>query len=508
MLTARYPPGNPRKTGIPGIRQAARSGGHEAPATAPGTVDHGAGVEYGAAMSERLTNGFLLLVGALGLGAFVNAFFAWQLLGVSLVPVLYYFGLPAALAAAGLGALRLPPPRRAFVAVNLAAALVAVAIAAAVIPRLLPDRRELAAEGGPTTGRRVPETLRLRGEGVAAYPAFSPVNVVEQPYRPVHGDLPLRPAFRVDGEPVIPLTSLPGRVTVLCRETDELVVYESDEMGFNNPPGLWDGGAMEVAVLGDSYVHGHCVPAEQSLVGRLRQRFPRTINLGVEATGPLAQLAVAREYASVLRPDVLVWAYFENDLADLEVERRVPLYRRYLEPDFSQHLLDRRDGVEAMLAAWIDGNLAERGAAPGVPGPRPGLSRRIQLAIHPAPLRAAVASLHGHAVADFETFERALARGRDDAAAWGGQVVFVYLPSWTYFHGGVGPADLYRRRNRDRVLEIVHGLGIPVVDLLPVFRAQEDPRRLSLGHNLHYSPEGYAVAAEAIADSVATLLER
>ena len=58
------------------------------------------------------------------------------------------------------------------------------------------------------------------------------------------------------------------------------------------------------------------------------------------------------------------------------------------------------------------------------------------------------------------------------------------------------------------MLEIARGLAVPVVDLLPVFRAREDPRRLSLGHNLHYSPEGYAVAAAAIADTLEALAER
>jgi hypothetical protein len=459
-------------------------------------------------MRSHLVNGFLGAVGGLSLAAFVNAFFAWQLLGVSLVPVLYYFGLPAALAAVALGALRLRPPRRAFVAINLGAALLGLAAAAVVIPRLLPDRRDLDDDAGPTTGGRIPETLRLREDGIPAYPAFSPVNVVEQPYRPVHGDLAVRPEFRLDGEPVIPLTSLPGRVTVLCRETDELITYETDEMGFNNPPGLWDGAPVDVAVLGDSYVHGHCVPAEETLVGQLRRRFPRVMNLGVEATGPLAQLAVEREYAAAVAPRVLVWAYFENDLFDLEVERRVPLYRRYLEPRFSQRLMDRRHDVHAMLEEWLDRNLAERDAAAGAPRRSLGLSRRLQLAIHPAPLRATVAGFHRNAVADFDTLERVLARGRDDAAAWGGRVVFVFLPSWTYFYGSVGPADFYRRRNRDAVLETARALGLPVVDLLPAFRAQEEPRRLSLGHNLHYSPEGYALAAAVIADSVQAVLER
>jgi len=456
----------------------------------------------------RFANGFLVAVGAVALVTLVNGFFSYQLLGFSLVSIVYYFAFPAAGATIGFGALLLPPRRRALVAINVAAALVAVAVAGALMPRWLPDARGTLDGRGETSRSRVSEALRLRDEGVPAFPAFSPANVVAQPFRSDNGDLALRPEFRLDGEPVIPFASLPGQRTVLCRETADFVVYETDEVGFANPPGIWDGRPIDVAVLGDSYVHGHCVSEPLSLVGKLRERFPNVMNLGVEATGPLAQLAIEREYATVIRPRVLVWVYFENDLYDLEVERRIPLYREYLEPSFSQHLRERGSDVATLLEGWMDENLrARREGVPALRAPS-SPSRRLHLAIHPAPLRAAVARLHSHAIADFDAFERVLARARDDAAAWDGRMIFVYLPSWTYFYGNVGLADGYRRRNRERVLEIARRLGLPVVDLLPAFRAHDEPKRLSLGRNLHYSPEGYALTAAVIADSVSAMLKR
>lgn len=446
-------------------------------------------------------NVLLVLLGAFFAGSFVNSFFSYQLLGYSLVSVGYYFVVPAAGAAVCFGALLLPPARRALVAVNLLAALVAVGLGSLLIARFL--RVASSPEGvAPETGGRIQRVLDLRDRGEDAYPAFSPVNVLAHPRRLTEdGDLALRDEFRISGEPVIPLTSLPNRLTVLCRETEEFVAYRTDETGFANPPGMWNA-PPEVVVIGDSYVHGHCVPAAQALVGRLREDVPRAVNLGVEGTGPLAQLAILREYAAALRPETVVWVYFENDLYDLEVERRVPIYRRYLKPGFSQHLLDRRADVEAMLERYLDANLAQRRAGESAGTEELGLSRRIHRVIHPAGVRTAVARIHTHAVADIPRFRAVLTRAREDAGSWGGRLVFVYLPSWTYFTRSIGPADHYRRRNRRDVLETARDLGIPVVDVLPVFQADADPARFFLGHNLHYTPAGYAVAARAIAEGI------
>jgi hypothetical protein len=93
-------------------------------------------------------------------------------------------------------------------------------------------------------------------------------------------------------------------------EAGEFVLYRTDARGLNNPQGTWEFEAVDVGVLGDSYAEGYCVPPEQSFAGLIRDRLPRTLNLGLAGTGPLAQLAMFRERLVPLRPPLVLWFYF------------------------------------------------------------------------------------------------------------------------------------------------------------------------------------------------------
>lgn len=44
------------------------------------------------------------------------------------------------------------------------------------------------------------------------------------------------------------------------------MIYDSDKHGFNNPKGIWAGEGLEIAVVGDSFTQGFCVPQGQDMV--------------------------------------------------------------------------------------------------------------------------------------------------------------------------------------------------------------------------------------------------
>ena len=88
----------------------------------------------------------------------------------------------------------------------------------------------------------------------------------------------------------------------------------------------------------------------------IRQRYPGTLNLGIEGNGPLVMLATLKEYAAVVRPKVVLWFYFEgNDLADLKKERQSPLLNRYLKTnESSQELFSRQPEVDRALSNYLE----------------------------------------------------------------------------------------------------------------------------------------------------------
>ncbi len=338
-------------------------------------------------------------------------------------------------------------------------------------------------------------TSALRARGVDAYPAVYPF-LFRAPHELI-----------LDGRPALPLGGIADATTVFCNEGNQIVVYRSDERGFNNPPGLWTP-SIDLLLVGDSFTHGECVTTEQGIGGQLRRRWPRTVSLGMGGNGPLTELGGVVEFRPALAPRVLLWVYYEgNDLLDLRREMSDPILRRYLDPGFSQ-------GLDA-VAREVDGALRAYVAREAPPSPPrlDNLMSVLKLRNIRRLVRAAFAGLRqSHDMASLPpdaTSERPPAPGEEDYAhleqvleragrEMGGprRVVFVYLPAWERY-GRPGTADPGRRR----ILDAVRRLGIRSVDVDAAFLERGDPESLFMVTRDtpgHYTPEGYRIVAAAI----------
>ena len=299
--------------------------------------------------------------------------------------------------------------------------------------------------------------------------------------------------IEIKGVKMLPLNNVSKSPILLCNEIGVWEIFLSDENGFNNPRGLWGSHDVDVVTIGDSYVEGNCVAPGNEMASVIRQRFPGTVNLGIGHTGPLAQLAILREYATELRPKTVLWFYHEgSDLKDLEEERQVPLLLDYLQPGFSQGLIDERGALDDAMLEHI-GNAQRRIAfedrrAPNV------LYAMMSLRY----IRAKIGSRSERAFGDqLPLFEAIMRTGRNMIEQWGGTLVFVYLPDWRRYYGMTRSSDPSTDL-RERVLSLVRGLGIRVIDIHEEFAASSDPRAMFPRPGRHYSKLGYATAALAI----------
>jgi len=313
---------------------------------------------------------------------------------------------------------------------------------------------------------------------------------------------------------ILPLSGAPSRTTVLCNEGGEFAIFRSDRHGFRNPDEVWERAATDVALIGDSFTMGDCLPDPETISAQLAADGLHVVNLGVAGIGPLYELGILREYASTLRPRVLVWLYCENDLNgfDLELERRVPALVSYLRPGFSQGLAGRAGEV----AAAHDDFLA--GAAPPGPGTsaaeaarafaqdlRARALRVVTLQQLRRRLHVARAIFRGSPSSqeDVALYERVLARGAADARRWGAAVVLVTIPSVETAQAaarGGEPSATYRR-----VLEAGRRAGYEVIDLLPALAASPGlgsmyafPGNSSFAGAPHFSVRGAALAGREI----------
>jgi hypothetical protein len=167
----------------------------------------------------------------------------------------------------------------------------------------------------------------------------------------------------IDDRPLVPLAGVPHATTVLCNETGRYVTYESDRFGFNAPDEQWNA-HVSVALVGDSFVEGWCVPRDDSFGGLIRREIPTTLNVGFASLGPLSELGTIREYVASHRPAHVFWFFYTgNDLVtDLPLELESPVLRRYVEPTKKGDTSSRRRAC--ITTARVIGGLPDGSSRP------------------------------------------------------------------------------------------------------------------------------------------------
>jgi hypothetical protein len=473
----------------------------------------------------RLLNGILVAGAALCFMFFVSFFYHYTLTGGRAFPVpamaIVYYGIPLGTAVLLLAGLRLRPDHR----LNLVLALASVSAALYLGEHLLAygtemraQARETITEGGHTEERfeRIERMAAregvdfdtrfwfevvtdLRDDGVDAVPVVGRSAVLSDE-RP---DGSLASRITIDGVETLPLGSIANAVTVFCNETGEYVIYTSDEHGFRNPEGMWQADPLDVAVIGDSFAQGMCMPPDRSFAALIREQIPSTLNLGMAGSGPLVQIGILEEYLRPLEPRRVLWFYFEgNDHIDLVEESRSALLLRYLEGDFRQGLVDRQEKLDEALRGVVADALArsfEERDAPDDPWWAPGeLMRTLTRPARLAHIRRSLGLLdppsHTLRPEDFpvELFRDVAEHFASTVASWGGEAHFVYLPS----------RDRYANQAeypREAVLGAVREAGMPIIDLHEAFVAHGDPLQLFPFRRFgHYTEEGHRLVAETV----------
>jgi len=316
----------------------------------------------------------------------------------------------------------------------------------------------------------------------------------------------------IDGQPIAVLSNLSGRILVNCNESGEYTLYESDEHGFNNPPGTWSG-PIDVAIVGDSFAVGACVDPADNVPARLRARGVRSAGAATVGFGPISELGLLKEYVAPARPRDIFWFYYEwNDLHEMHGELAVPQLTRYLEPRYTQKLLELQPVIDSQLAAFTDAQLAAhtpRPARTAAPGGGRGIRAvaaewlklyRLRHALGLSGIRERVTQC-----CDLETFEGVLAEADRTVVAWGGRLHLVYLPAALRYYRPASAVVNDAMRQKRRILRIARDLGLSVVDMDSVFRRQPDPRSMFYDYRSHFSVEGYRVTAEALGEYLKAL---
>jgi hypothetical protein len=343
----------------------------------------------------------------------------------------------------------------------------------------------------------------LHAKGIEAIPSVIPVGLLKPQTNGV-----FRSVITINGVEALPLGGISNRVTVMCNESGRYQIYESDEHGFHNPTGIWSSRRIDVVALGDSFTQGHCVSSDRNFVALIRNKYPNTLNLGMNGQGPLITLATFREYVQPLNPKLVLWCFWEgNDITDLDTERKTPLLMRYLENSFSQSLLQRQRDIDQALASHVKSGKAAMPAEPKNMGKTiRDASRFVEGLITLSHLRLRIglawensSSRELDLIANMDVLHGVLKEAKASVEVWGGKLYFVYLPAHASYSDPSNAPGF-----RDRVFLIAENLGIPVIDVHRAFQAQTDPLALFPFRRMgHYNEEGHRVVADTVVQQVA-----
>ncbi len=218
------------------------------------------------------------------------------------------------------------------------------------------------------------------------------------------------------------------------------------------------------------------------------------------ATGPLRQLAILKEYAIFLKPNVLLWVFFEgNDLKELINENQNLLLKQYLGSGFSQNLMKKQSQIDNLLKEYfLDHKIKKR---------QPDSNFSIDKFIFLDALRTNLGLYKEVSQTnniDLKLLETILIQAKNITNDWEGKMIFVYIPSIERYMG-------FRERNRinknrGEILEILKKIDVPLIDIHESISSSKDPLSFynsRIGY--HFNETGNKLLSEVVLDSLSSL---
>ncbi len=292
---------------------------------------------------------------------------------------------------------------------------------------------------------------------------------------------------------LLPLSGLSNIITVHCNESGNMVLYESDRYGFNNPDGLWEKQKYDFILIGDSFAAGDCVDQGDNLASTMRAISGEVgLSFGMGGNGPLLELATLSEYGRQLRPKIVYWLYYEgNDLHELAAEQTSSVLMSYLGGEYTQNLIDRAEEIAIKLSNWAERQFNNRDSYSIFDYI---FLKSVRRLISSTVFQRTEPTIKFDGV--FPLFIDIISRAKHLAEQSNSQFVFVYLPSYDRYSKPVDHNDFNKM---GELIKSIRTLGVRVINVHDCFDTTGDPISLfPFRKSGHYNREGYAIAARCM----------
>lgn len=235
---------------------------------------------------------------------------------------------------------------------------------------------------------------------------------------------------------LIPLAGLSNtNIKKINTITKEISLKKSDRYGFNNNDNSWDYDETFAVFIGDSFTYGLEVKHEESYFELFRKKIPNVINLGCSGNGPISELATFIEYAKLLKPKFIIWNYYENDLTkDLDRELKSKI-SNYLDVNFKQNLIYNQQNIDIFLKDFLDSNINKKNK---IQKKEKGTYLNFYKLIF---FRTKIGLTHKFSNSNFQKFKDIILRVKNESQNWGGEMVFVYIPTMHKYNNFISYFD-------------------------------------------------------------------
>jgi len=366
------------------------------------------------------------------------------------------------------------------------------------VMELSPSLKEFQAKimGIPYDYRKKTEVLDdLINSGVEAYPHVHPQHLLRG--NTTKSGLPAK-----EGGSIFPLGGISNKLMVMTNECGYWMMYKGDRFGFHNSDKVYKNSKIDILMTGDSFTEGWSVKSEENIGSILNSLGYNVVNVGKSGNGPLLQFAALKEYAVHLKPKIVLWIYYANDLHDMVDEMRSSVLMKYLDDEFSQNLYFRQKEIDSALIKYVDSQWAKQ---------RHDLVNKSYFRIlRLCKIReyfhftSTSPSLSKPSCSSIQIYADILNKANRIITEWGGELYFVSLPSFYLYSKESLPTSngfyKYEKYNREIVHRIVNDNDISIIDIHnKVFAPHADPLSLFPFRTFgHYNAEGYRLVADAI----------
>ena len=280
---------------------------------------------------------------------------------------------------------------------------------------------------------------------------------------------------------IFPLGSLPNSFSFFFSESGKYPLIKFDENGFNNSDPEYNN--LDVVILGDSFAEGWSVDQNENFASILKKRSINTVSFGKSNNSLLSEYATFVEYGKPLKPNIILWMYFPNDVLELEGEKKSNFLMQYLDhPNFKQNLINKKTIIGEALNKVIKEEKIDLFKKNNKNIEEKYIFKFIKLVKLRKMLKAFFFK------PDYDLIINILNKAKNATENWGGKFYFVYLPAF------------YDDRFKKEIFELLNKNQIEIIDIeLEIFKNREIYNNLfTLEHYGHYTAEGYEKITEVI----------